>query len=230
VTTRRQLEPYKQKYAKDPDTLDWFNEESDLQLERVAAKAGITVLIGTSGQQGCFSREVIAAVMKNTAIPVVMPLSNPTSMAEALPEDLYEWTGGKVLVGTGSPFKPVCYNEKTYRIGQCNNVFVFPGVGLGVLTSGAREVRPEFFTAAARAVSDCVGQQEMAQGCLMPDVTDLKNVTLKVALAVGASAIDLGVSRHCAFSNFQHDNDVVRLGKLIRKMRWEPDYLPLVGM
>ena len=230
VTTERQLDPYKEKYAKDASLLPWCREELDLQLESVVAKAGITVLIGTSGQQGCFSRNVISSVAKNTATPVIMPLSNPTRMAEALPEDLYRWTDGKVLVATGSPFAPVEYNGKSNKIGQCNNVFVFPGVGLGVLASGAREVKPEFFTAAARAVSACVSREEMDRGSLMPDVADLKHVTLKVALAVGKAAIELGVSRPCAFSNFQHSNDVVRLNELIRKMRWEPEYLPLVGM
>jgi len=230
VITGRRLDPYKDKFAKDPKKLSWVSGEDDLQLENVVAKAGVTVLIGTSGQQGCFSRKVIASLLNNTDIPVVMPLSNPTRMAEALPEDLYQWTDGKVLVSTGSPFAPVNYKGISHRIGQCNNVFVFPGVGLGVLASGAREVMPEFFTAAAEAVSACVSKEEMNNGELMPRVRDLKDVTLKVALAVGKSAIELGVSRPCAFSNFQHDNDEIRLGELIRKMRWEPNYLPLIDM
>ena len=159
-----------------------------------------------------------------------MPLSNPTTMAEAIPADLFRWTDGQVLVGTGSPFPPVEYNGKTYPIGQCNNVFVFPGVGLGVLAAGAREVLPEFFTAAARAVSNYVSTEEMNKGCLVPDVTALRDVSLQVAMAVGEAAINLGVSRPSAFSSFQHNNDPARLATLVRKMSWEPDYVPLVAM
>jgi len=151
-------------------------------------------------------------------------------MSEAVPADLYKWSDGRVLVGTGSPFPPVDYDGRQYRTGQCNNVFVFPGVGLGVLASGAREVLPEFFTSAARAVSDFVTGKEMQAGTLMPDVTTLREVSLKVAQAVGETAIQKGVSRPPAFSSFKHENDPARLNELIRRMRWEPDYLPLVPM
>ncbi|MCL7486560.1 MAG: NAD-dependent malic enzyme [Desulfobulbaceae bacterium] len=224
------LLPYKKKFAKDPVWLDWMKDEKDAQLENVVAKAGVTVLIGTSGQAGCFTREIVQSMLQHTDRPVVMPLSNPTTMAEAIPADLYRWTEGRVLVGTGSPFPPVEYNGKMHNVGQCNNVFVFPGVGLGVLASGAREVLPEFFTAAARAVSAYVTAGELNQGVLVPDVTALRDVSLQVATAVGEAAINLGVSRPCAFSSFQHDNDPARLGTLIRKIRWEPDYAPLVAM
>ena len=230
ITTDRELLPYKQKFAKDPATLAWLKDEKDLQLEQVIKKAGITVLIGTSGQAGCFSRDVVSAMLDHTDRPVIMPLSNPTDHAEAVPADLYSWTQGRALVGTGSPFPDVLYEGTSYRIGQANNVFVFPGVGLGTLASGAREVLPEFFTAAAGAVSSCVSNEAMARGALLPPVTELADVSLKVALAVGESAINNSVSRRCAFSNFQHEHDPVRLQELIRRMRWQPHYLPLVAM
>ncbi len=230
ITTDRDLLPYKQKFAKDPSSLDWLQDDNDLQLEQVVKKAGVTVLIGTSGQSGCFSREVVQAVLAHTDRPVIMPLSNPTDHAEAVPADLYSWTGGKALVGTGSPFPDVLYEGRSVRIGQANNVFVFPGVGLGTLASGAREVLPEFFTAAAKAVSSCVSKDAMLHGTLLPPVTELSAVSLKVAQAVGEAAIVHNVSRPCAFAGFQHQNDPTRLKELIRKMRWEPDYLPLVAM
>ena len=230
ITTDRDLLPYKQKFAKDPATLAWLTDEKDLQLEQVVKKAGITVLIGTSGQAGCFNRDVVSAVLDHTDRPVIMPLSNPTDHAEAVPADLYSWTHGRALVGTGSPFPDVLYDGTSFRIGQANNVFVFPGVGLGTLASGAREVLPEFFTAAAKAVSSCVSNEAMASGTLLPPVTELADVSLKVALAVGESAINTGVSRRCAFSSFQHEHDPVRLLELIRRMRWQPHYLPLVAM
>lgn len=193
-------------------------------------EAGVTVLIGTSGQGGCFTREVVEAVAANTERPVIMPLSNPTEMAEALPEDISRWTDGKALVATGSPFAPVIHEGVAHRIGQCNNVFVFPGVGLGVLGSGAREVLPQFFTAAAHAVSSCVSKAEMEEGCLVPRVDTLKEVSSKVALAVAMSAVEHGVSRPCVFSTFQHQGDESRMSELLRKMRWDPEYLPIVAM
>ena len=101
---------------------------------------------------------------------------------------------------------------------------------MGVLASGARQILPEFFTAAAKAVSEYMSKEDIKTGSLMPEVTDLREVSLKVAHAVGTEAIRKGVSRPCALSNFQHDNDPTRLHELIRKMRWEPDYLPLVPM
>jgi len=230
IIYRDDLLPYKKKFAKDPVWLNWMKEEKDAQLENVVAKAGVTVLIGTSGQVGCFTKDIVLSMLQHTDRPVILPLSNPTTMAEAIPADLYRWTDGRVLIGTGSPFPPIQHDGEAYRIGQCNNVFIFPGVGLGVLTSGAREVLPEFFTAAARAVSDYMSSDELKRGVLMPDVTALREVSLRVAMAVGEAAIDLGVSRPCAFSSFQHNNDPTRLGTLIRKMRWEPEYVPLVAM
>ena len=230
ITTDRELLPYKVKFARDSASLDWLKEEQDLRLENVVKKAGVTVLIGTSGQSGCFDHGIIDSVLEHTDRPVVMPLSNPTDHAEAIPSDLYRWTDGRVLMATGSPFPDLFQDGKPYRIGQSNNVFVFPGMGLGVLASGAREVKPEFFTAAARAVADCVSKEDLNQGILLPPVTTLADVSLKVAQAVGESAIQLGVSRNCAFSTFQHQNDPTRLRELIRKIRWAPDYLPLVAM
>jgi len=230
VTTDRALEPYKEKFAKEKTKFHWLQEEKNNSLTQVIGLSGATVLIGTSGQAGCFTRDVVQAAAENNTRPVIMPLSNPTSMAEALPEDIYKWTNGQALVATGSPFDPVVYEGTTHHIGQCNNVFVFPGVGLGVLASGAKEVLPQFFTAAAQAVSDCVTKEEMAEGCVVPAVQTLRDVSLRVALEVAMSAVEAGVSRPCVYSNFQHENDRSRMKELIKKMRWEPDYLPLTAM
>ncbi len=230
ITKDRDLLPYKQKFAHDSTTLDWLRDEQDAQLGNVVKKAGITVLIGTSGQAGCFNKEVVVAMLEHGDRPVIMPLSNPTDHAEAVPSDIYSWTNGSALIGTGSPFPDVLHNGRAFAVAQANNVFVFPGVGLGSLVSGAREVRPEFFTAAAEAVSACVSQEAMSDGILLPPVTELAEVSLKVAQAVGEAAMTAGVSRSCAFSSFQHHNDPTRLHQLIRKIRWSPDYLPLVAM
>lgn len=230
VTTDRKLEPYKMSFAKNPGDLPWFNGPEDGTLLNVIRKGEVSVLIGTSGQVGCFTREITEAMLANSPQPVILPLSNPTANTEALPSDLMEWTGGRALVATGSPFAPVTVSGREIQIGQCNNVFVFPGVGLGVIASGANEVLPEFFTAAARAVSAHVTAEEQQSGMLVPKVKRLREISDDVAVAVGKCAIEKGVSRPCVYSSFQHKDDPERLRELIEKMRWSPEYLPLVPM
>jgi len=228
VTSDRRLEPYKEKFAKDPAALPWYRESIDGSLLNVVRQAGVTVLIGTSGQPGCFDRETVRAMLANSRRPVILPLSNPTANIEALPVDVAEWSEGRALIATGSPFAPMTRNGKSVRVGQCNNVFVFPGVGLGVLAAGAREVLPQFFTAAARAVAEQVSAADLADGVLLPQVRNLKAVSREVAVAVGKKAIETGVAGPCAFSAFQHENDPHRLARLIDNLRWQPDYLPLI--
>jgi malate dehydrogenase (oxaloacetate-decarboxylating) len=227
ITTDRKLEPYKEKFAKEPSLLPWVKNEQDKSLRNIVKKGGITVLIGTSGQAGSFDKNIVKAISANTERPVILPLSNPTSRAESSPEHILRWSDGKALVATGSPFPPVTIGNKKTRIGQCNNVFIFPGVGLGVLASGAREVLPSFFTAAAHAVSEQVSSSDRRQGILFPPVSSLRQISLKVASAVGEAAIKAGVSGLCVFSTYQHNNDPDRLHTLVDKMRWKPVYLPL---
>ncbi|MFN2365003.1 MAG: NAD-dependent malic enzyme [Desulfurivibrionaceae bacterium] len=224
VTADRELEPYKAGFARDPGELPWFNREADGDLLNVIKQGGVTVLIGASGQAGCFSREVVEAMLANSGRPVIMPLSNPTAQAEAVPADIQAWTGGRALVATGSPFPPLQWSGEEVRIGQGNNVFVFPGVGLGVLAAGAREVLPEFFTAAAHAVVGSVSDQDLQKGILFPPVSELREVSLKVARAVGRTAISRGASRPCVFCSFWHENDEEKLDLLIERMRWRPEY------
>jgi len=229
VTNRREIEPYKAHFAHDPGKLSWYNEAKDGELLNVVRKAGVTVLIGTSGQAGCFTREIVEAMNENCLRPVIMPLSNPTANAEAAPADILSWSEGRALIATGSPFEPVQMGRKI-RIGQGNNVFVFPGVGLGVLAAGAREVLPEFFTAAAHAVAEAVDPLDLKAGTIYPPVDQLAEVSLKVALAVGKVAIDKGVSRPCVFSSFWHENNEEQMARLVKGMRWKPEYLPLVAL
>ncbi len=225
VTSDRELEPYKKKFAKDPDTLSWLKSPEDNTLLNVIQNEKVTVLIGTSGQPGCFTKEVIQAVCENNTRPVIMPLSNPTAKTEALPVDIYKWTDGKALVATGSPFEPVHHNGKDYRIGQVNNAFVFPGVGLGIVASGASEVLPVFFSAAAHAVAGFINEEDIKDGILCPPLDQLKDVSLEVAKRVGAEAIKAGVTqKDCAFSKFKHNNDPERLNTLVDKIRWTPQY------
>ncbi len=232
VHTKRECELYKKRYAKNPEKFPWLLEEAN-SLEEIIKNARVTVLVGTSGQGGCvgcFTQDAVEAVGKNTNRPVILPLSNPVDVIEAQPSEIYTWTDGKALVATGSRFEPTVINGVTHTTGQSSNVLVFPGVGLGILASGTREVLPKFFTAAARAVSECVSQKEMEQGCIVPPVRNLQDISLKVALAVAMCAVEEGVSRPCVYSDFQHESEEGRMKQLIRKMRWQAEYLPLVPM
>ncbi len=225
VTSDRDLEPYKLKFAKDPKSLSWLNSAEDNTLLNVIKNEKVTVLIGTSGQPGCFTQEIVQAVGENTDRPVILPLSNPTTKAEALPVDVYKWTDGKALVATGSPFDSVAHNGKDYRIGQMNNAFVFPGVGLGVVASGAKKVLPVFFSAAAHAVAEFIGEEDINDGILCPPLDELRKVSIEVAKRVGAEAIKAGVTpKDCVYSKFKHKNDPERLNTLIDNMVWSPEY------
>ena len=229
VTTDRELEPYKVKFAKDPKTLTWLKTSKDNTLLNAVKNEKVTILIGTSGQPGQFTKEIVQAACKNSDRPVILPLSNPTTKAEALPKDVYEWSNGKALVATGSPFDPVHHNGKDYRIGQMNNSFVFPGIGLGVVASGATEVLPIFFSAASHAVAEFISKDDLKDGILFPPLDQFRKVSLEVAKRVGAEAIKANVTqKDCAFSKFKHNNDPERLNTLVDKMCWDPQYLDIV--
>ena len=228
VTSDRQLELYKEKFAKDIDSLSWLQTPEDNTLLNAIKNEKVTVLLGTSGQPGCFTKEIVDAVSENTKRPVILPLSNPTVKAEATPEDLYKWTNGNALVATGSPFAPVEHNGKKYRIGQMNNAFIFPGVGLGIIASGAKTVLPSFFSAGAHAVAEYITEEEIIDGILCPPLEKLRDVSIKVAKYVGTEAIKGGVCENdCAFSVFKHNNDIERLNEIIEGMSWNPEYFSI---
>ncbi|MCK5542032.1 MAG: NAD-dependent malic enzyme [Desulfobacterales bacterium] len=228
VTSGRKLELYKEKFAKDINSLEWLKKPEDNTLLNTIMNEKVTVLLGTSGQPGCFTKEIVDAVSKNTKRPVILPLSNPTVKAEALPKDIYKWTNGKALVATGSPFDPVEHNGKKYRIGQMNNAFIFPGVGLGIIASGAKEVLPSFFSASAHAVAEYITEDEIKDGILCPPLEKLRDVSIKVAKYVGAEAIKGDVCKEdSAFSEFKHNNNIDRLNVIIEGMCWSPKYFSL---
>jgi malate dehydrogenase (oxaloacetate-decarboxylating) len=127
--------------------------------------------------------------------PTIFPLSNPTSSSEARPADLLAWTGGRALVATGSPFEPVAVDGREVRIGQGNNAFIFPGVGLGVLVSEAREVTNAMFAAAADTLAGQLSERDRAAGSLFPRISELRRITAKVAEAVVHQAVSDGVAR-----------------------------------
>ncbi len=218
---------YKDKFSKSASDFPWITALERDCLKDVITNAKVTVLIGTSGQPGTFTKAIAQAVQKNTDRPVILPLSNPTQRCEATPEEIMRWTNGTALIATGSPFAPVMYNNTSYPIGQCNNVFVFPGVGLGVLASGATKVHPSFFTAAAHAVAHQIPEHTLAQGQLLPQVDQLKKVSMEVALAVAQKAVQKENNLQCKFSTFHHEGQTEKLKLIINNMRWNPIYLPI---
>ncbi len=155
-----------------------------------------SVLVGVSGVPGLFREEVVRTMASQVERPAIFPLSNPTSASEAKPADLINWTGGRALVATGSPYEPVELQGRKLRIGQGNNAFVFPGVGLGVLLSEAREVTDGMFAAAADALAAELKEEDRAGGCLFPRIAELRRVTVSVAQAVVRQAMAEGVARN----------------------------------
>lgn len=174
-----------------------------------------TILIGASGQAGAFTEDVVRAVHKGCSEPAIFPFSNPTSKCEATPEDIIRWTGGHALVATGSPFPPVEYEGRSFRIGQSNNVFVFPGVGLGCLVGEVREVTDSMFTIAAEIVAESVASQALDEGTLFPRLTELRKITHRIACAVVREANVLG------FGNDIPDDEVEAQ---VSRMMWDPAY------
>jgi malic enzyme len=153
-------------------------------FEAVVSRVRPTVLIGTSGAPGSFTEGAIREMARQTPIPVILPLSNPTSQAEATPDDLVDWTHGRALIATGSPFPPVVRGGQQWTIGQANNVFVFPGVGLGLLASGAREATEEMFLAAADTLAEAVSLDRLTTGALYPALSELRSISRSIAIAV----------------------------------------------
>lgn len=172
----------------------WADAEGGTGLAQVVANAAPTVLIGVSGQGGLFAEPVVRDLASRVERPIIMPLSNPTSKAEATPADLLAWTDGRALVATGSPFDPIALDGRTVHISQANNVYVFPGVGLGAVISKASKVTDAMLVAAAEAVAEpgAGGTVDPDRG-LLPPVGEVADVSRRVAARVAATARDEGV-------------------------------------
>ncbi|MFP1742417.1 NAD-dependent malic enzyme [Lonsdalea quercina] len=172
----------------------WDVSSDAISLLEVMQNAKPTVLIGVSGQPGLFTEEIIREMNSNCARPIVMPLSNPTSRVEARPEDIFNWTDGTALVATGSPFAPVTHKGEIYPIAQCNNSYIFPGIGLGVLASGARRITDGMLMAASRALADCSPLANEGKGGLLPEIEKIQEVSHHIALEVAKMAQEDGVA------------------------------------
>jgi malate dehydrogenase (oxaloacetate-decarboxylating) len=191
--------------------------ESGAHLATVVERFKATILVGVSGQSGAFDERVIRAMAANTARPIIMPLSNPTDYAEARPEEILRWTSGRALVATGSPFADVVLDGRRHVIGQGNNVFIFPGLGLGALLSEASCVSEGMIGAAARTLAEVVRQESIGESRLYPRISRLRECTRLVAAAVMRAASEEGVCARLKEKEIRARLDAAR---------WEPDYPP----
>ena len=187
------LLPFQSPLAQPADKVGGWAED-EISLLDVVNQAKPDILIGVSGQAGLFSEPIIRAMAANSKHPVVLPLSNPTSRIEATPEDVIHWSEGRGLVATGSPFDPVDFAGNTHHIAQCNNSYIFPGMGLGVLASGANRVTDGMFMAAAEALAALSPAIKQRTASLLPDVSDIREVSKQIAFAVGGQAQADGVA------------------------------------
>lgn len=219
---------YKMKYAKNPEKYQWISTTNDLAA--IVKEASVTVMVGACGSGGCFTRAVIEAISDNTDKPVILPISGLEEEVEIFAGDLKEWSQGKALIAHCGSCFGCDIGEVSAAIAPCNNVLVFPGVALGTLASGARQVLPRFFTEAAQAISNSVTNDELKKGRLVPPLSKFPEIANHVALGVAMCAVREGVGRQCAYADYKHENDDIRMKKLISGMRWEPDYLPLTAM
>jgi malate dehydrogenase (oxaloacetate-decarboxylating) len=208
------------RYGRDQaEVADWQRdaELGGIPLAEVVRRVHPTVLIGTSARPGAFNREIIIEMALHADRPVIMPMSNPTELAEATPADIIAWTGGRALVATGSPFPPVDYQGTRYTIGQANNALVFPGLGLGAIAVRASRVTDSMLSAAAHAVAALVDTSE-AGAPLLPQVEALRDTSLAVAVAVAGAAAADGV----AVRPLEGD-----VAGQIHAMMWQPTYRPV---
>jgi malate dehydrogenase (oxaloacetate-decarboxylating) len=193
---------------------DWKIHSDHISLLDVVVNAHPTVLIGVCAQGGVFTQEIIQEMAKHTERPIIFPLSNPTSKAECTPSEAIEWTEGKAIVATGSPFPPVVYRGKTYQIGQCNNVYIFPGVGLGALGAEATEVTEGMFLEAARTLARFSPALKDPKNSLFPPIEEVRALSYQIALAVAKKAHEEGVAK----------SSLADIPKKIEAHIWEPHY------
>jgi malate dehydrogenase (oxaloacetate-decarboxylating) len=198
--------------------MDWkAADKSRITLKETIQNCGATVLIGVTGQTGAFSEDIIAALTENTEVPVILPLSNPTSKSECTPETAFKASGGKCIIATGSPFIPVDAGGRRKIVSQCNNLFIFPGMGLGALVSGTSKITDAMFMAACRAISGMVSREDLERGQVLPAITDVRKVSAQVALAIARVAREAGLGMRA---------DDERLMTMIKNAMWIPKYLP----
>ena len=202
------------------DVAGWEQDHAlgGIGLAEVVRRVHPTILIGTSTRHGAFDEQIVREMAAHVGRPVIMPMSNPTHLAEAAPADLIRWTEGRALVATGSPFDPVPHEGVTYEIGQANNALVFPGLGLGVIAARATRVTDSMLLAAAQGVAKLVNSSTPGAP-LLPRVADLRATSAAVAAAVARAAQQDGVAGVAGDGDFE---------ERVRRLMWEPTYRPVL--
>ncbi|EOO26474.1 malate dehydrogenase [Bacillus cereus BAG1X2-3] len=202
-------------YARQEAEVSEWKQNDVIGLAEVVKHVKPTILIGTSTVAGAFKEEIIKEMASHVERPIILPMSNPTPLAEAKPADVIEWTDGRALVATGSPFEPVTYNGVTYVIGQSNNALIFPGLGLGTIVVRASVMTDGMFAAAAEAVASMVDTSQPGAP-ILPEVEELRNISEMVAIEVAKVAVAEGVAR----VNLS-DNDIKMA---VKEAMWKPEY------
>jgi malate dehydrogenase (oxaloacetate-decarboxylating) len=212
------LRDFQQRLCQNADVMEnWSYSGEFPSLMDVINCAKPDILIGVSGQSGLFTEQVIRGMKLHCALPIIFPLSNPSRQVEATPQQVIEWTDGEVIIATGSPFKPVQYAGKTFVIAQCNNSYIFPGIGLGVIAAKASLVSDEMLMATSAALADASPLAQTGAGSLLPPLQDIADLSKKIAFAVGKVAMAQGLALEVS--------DEILLER-IDKHFWLPEYRP----
>ncbi|MBT8059142.1 MAG: NAD-dependent malic enzyme, partial [Gammaproteobacteria bacterium] len=206
------VEEHKLPYARE--------EESAAELLEVVKRVRPTVLIGASGHAHTFTRDVVLEMHKHCEQPVIFALSNPTTKAECTAEEAYQWTGGKAIFASGSPFPPVRVEGRVKVPGQGNNMFIFPGVGLGGVVCGAEKITDEMFFTAAKTLAHMVTEEELRSGTIYPDLGKIRQISLAIAAAVCRLAWDEGLAKYAEPEDIR---------QYVRDCMYHPDYRPYVA-
>ena len=214
-----QLLPFQKPYARSTSILSQFKNPQDLGLDAVVKAIQPTILMGCSTLKSAFNESLVKSMAAHCARPIIFPLSNPTDHAEATPEDLIHWTDNRAIVATGSPFEPVAWQGQSIRISQCNNAFVFPGLGLGILASKATRVSDGMITAASNALSEASPMLQDPNAPVLPSITDAPLVSQQIAYRVACQAVDEGHAPSLS------EEEIL---KRIQTIFWTPKYYPIV--
>jgi malate dehydrogenase (oxaloacetate-decarboxylating) len=210
------LRPEQRQWAQPAERVaSWRRSGEEIGLADVVRNVRPTALIGTAGTPGLFTEAVVTEMAAHAERPIILPLSNPTACCEAAPADLIAWTKGRALVATGSPFPDVVYHGRSIHIAQCNNSYIFPGVGLGVLSAGARRVTDEMFLVAALALAEWSPAGAGPGEGLLPALGDIRQVSRRIAVAVGAKAQEQGLAAATAPGELE---------QLVEANCWQPRY------
>jgi len=218
--SRENLEDFKALYAREPaEFTTWqCRDRSNITLPETVLNARPTILLGTSGTPGVFDETVVRAMATVNPRPVIFPLSNPTSRAECAAADAIRWSDGRAIVATGSPSEPVDFNGRHYRIGQGNNAYIFPGMGLGITVAKVSRVTDPMFLDAAKALASKITDADLAQNAVYPEIARIRECSHAVACALIRRAVSQGFAPLTALRNLE---------QRVTSSMWLPNYLPI---